>query len=224
MGSDNLFHKNKIRKAKDLARRAAKRAPYETILIVCEGTKTECNYLRDFCRIYKLNTANIIVISATRGSAPISIINYAIEYAENTLDIDHVICLFDRDEHQSYQQALDKIKNHKPRRNAKSKPKYHAITSTPCFEIWLLLHFTYSTRAFYKSGNKSAGDNLIDALREYMPRYVKNTSNLFSQLQEKLPIAIQHAKQLTAYNQETKSVNPSTNVNELMERLINLIR
>ena len=29
MGSDQLFHRNKIRKAKDLARHAAKKSPYE---------------------------------------------------------------------------------------------------------------------------------------------------------------------------------------------------
>ena len=45
MGSDNLYHKRKAKKAKDLARRKSKRAPYDKVLIVCEGEKTEPNYV-----------------------------------------------------------------------------------------------------------------------------------------------------------------------------------
>jgi len=39
MGTDNLFHKNKARKAESHRREKAKRAPYERVLIVCEGEK-----------------------------------------------------------------------------------------------------------------------------------------------------------------------------------------
>lgn len=41
MGSDNLFHKRKERKAASLRRAKAKRSPYDVVLIVCEGAKTE---------------------------------------------------------------------------------------------------------------------------------------------------------------------------------------
>ncbi len=39
MGTDNLFHKRKERKAELLRRRQAMRAPCAVILIVCEGEK-----------------------------------------------------------------------------------------------------------------------------------------------------------------------------------------
>jgi hypothetical protein len=47
MGSDNLFHKRKVRRAASLRRTAARRDSYDTVLIVCEGEKTEPNYFRE---------------------------------------------------------------------------------------------------------------------------------------------------------------------------------
>jgi hypothetical protein len=40
MGTDDLFHKRKARKAESHRRKKAMRAPYERVLIVCEGMKT----------------------------------------------------------------------------------------------------------------------------------------------------------------------------------------
>lgn len=221
MGSDNLFHKNKIRQAKSFARRKASKSPYETILLVCEG-KTEFNYFCSLIKFYKLNTANIFLIEPS-GSAPINVVNSAIEYAENNSGIDHVMCIFDRDEHSTYQKALDKIKNCKLKPKAKSEPKFYAITSTPCFEIWLLLHFIFTTKEFCKTGNQSASENLARCLRKYIPEYGKNIDDLFCRLGDKrLQIAIVHSKKLAAHNKKTNSENPETNIYELVERLINL--
>jgi hypothetical protein len=47
MGSDNLFHKRKARQIESLRRKKARRASYETVLIVCEGEKTEPNYFKE---------------------------------------------------------------------------------------------------------------------------------------------------------------------------------
>lgn len=44
MGSDDLFKKRKVRKARDISRRIAKRSENKKILIVCEGQKTEPLY------------------------------------------------------------------------------------------------------------------------------------------------------------------------------------
>lgn len=46
MGTDNLFHKRKARPPSSFQRRAARRAPYAKVLIVCEGEKTEPNYFK----------------------------------------------------------------------------------------------------------------------------------------------------------------------------------
>ena len=44
MGTDNLFHKNRERRAKELKRLQEIRSVNDTVLILCEGTKTEPNY------------------------------------------------------------------------------------------------------------------------------------------------------------------------------------
>lgn len=219
MGKNNF--KSKIRGAKDFSRRGSKKSPYETILIVCEGEKTECNYFLDLCRFHRLNTANIIIVNG-KGSAPINVVDYAIEYAEKTADIDHVMCVFDCDEHSTFNRAIDKLRRHRPKRNSKSKSQYHAFTSTPCFELWLLLHFVYTAKPFSKSKNKSASGNLISQLRDYWPDYIKNHMSLFTVLNKQLESAFKNAKKLARYNEDANSKNPATNIDELVWRLVNL--
>ncbi len=76
MGSDGIFHQRKAKQAKDLKRKQAKHAPYDKVLIVCEGEKTEPNYFRELRDFYRLNSANI-AISGDCGSAPINIVERA---------------------------------------------------------------------------------------------------------------------------------------------------
>ncbi len=45
--------------ATDLKRRGPKKQPYDRVLIVCEGAKTEPTYFRELCDHYQLSTANI---------------------------------------------------------------------------------------------------------------------------------------------------------------------
>jgi hypothetical protein len=221
VGSDQLFKKKKFRKTKDLARTKAKKSPYATIAIVCEDSKSSPLYFNELKKHLRLNTANIIVVPS-KSSAPINVVDHAIELAKNTPDIDHVACVFDRDMHESYERAVSKLNAFKPKRNDKSKPIYKAITSTPCYEIWLLLHFCYTTKAYSASGAKSAGDNLISDLCKYLSSYKKNTIDWFGEIINNLEKAIKHARQLQTHNFSTSSTNPSTNVHELVESLTRL--
>ncbi len=220
MGSDQLFQKKKFCKKNELARQKAKRSPYETIHIICEG-KTECDYFNRLIKFFRLNTANVIAIPS-EGSAPSSIVYHAFEIAKNTPNIDQIACVFDRDRHESYERAITEIKNHKPRPKDKSKPKYQTVTSTPCFEIWLLLHFCYTTKAYSYSGSKSAADHLIMDLRKYLASYSKGNADWFNKIINSLDTAIKNAKQLKKHNKKTLSINPSTNIQELIEFLKNI--
>lgn len=221
VGSDQLFKKKKFRKTKDLARTKAKKSPYATIAIICEDSKSSPSYFNELKKHFRLNTANIIVVPS-KGSAPINVVDHAIELAKNTPDIDHVACVFDRDDHESYERAVIKLNELKPSRNDKSKPNYKAITSTPCYEIWLLLHFCYTTKAYSASGAKSAGDNLTSDLRKYLASYKKNTIDWFGEIINNLEMALKHAKQLQKHNSSTNTTNPSTNIHELIEFLTEL--
>lgn len=77
MGSDNLHHKRKAKRDKDVGRKKASRAPYQKVLIVCEGGKTEPLYFNEIRDLYEINTANIR-ITGECGSDPISVVNHAL--------------------------------------------------------------------------------------------------------------------------------------------------
>ncbi|HVE43834.1 MAG TPA: RloB family protein [Gammaproteobacteria bacterium] len=219
MSASHVSQKKKFRKTNELARRKAKKSPYATIAIICEDSKSSPSYFNKLKSHFRLNTANVIIASS-KGSAPINVVNHAIGMTKNTPEIDYVACVFDRDTHESYERAINKLDELKS--TNKNKSIYWAITSTPCYEIWLLLHFCYTTKSYHASGTKSAGDNLIADLCNYLNLYKKNTTTWFSELINKLDAAIKNAKQLQEHNFLTKSTNPSTNMHILVEFLIRL--
>jgi hypothetical protein len=216
MGTDNLHHKRKAKQARDLARKKAKKAPYAKVLIVCEGEKTEPNYFFGLKDHLELNSANVVVTGEC-GSSPISIIKFAFQRYREERDagdpFDKVFCVFDRDTHETYHQALEQIDSAKP------KDTFRAITSVPCFEYWLLLHFEYTTTPIVGSGNKSAGDRVIDELRKYLPEYKKGNGSVFEQLIGQLDQAKAFADRSLKAVQVNGTDNPSTFVHELVEYL-----
>lgn len=110
MGSDDLFHKRKQRHVASLKRQKARRAPYDRVLIVCEGAKTEPNYLKEIRDTYRLTTANIDICGDECGSDPRSVVNYAIKKFREDQDYDRVYCVMDRDKHETFDAAMDKLR------------------------------------------------------------------------------------------------------------------
>lgn len=220
MGTDDLFHKRKQRRAASLQRKRARQAPYDRVLIVCEGAKTEPNYLREIRDTYRLSTANIDICGEECGSDPLSVVNYAIRKFRQDPDYDRVYCVIDRDKHATFDAAMDKLRQTRLGKNV----SFAAITSVPCFEIWLLLHFCYTTRQFCAPGSASNCELVIAELnkRERIPGYNKGARNIFVLTKEKLPDAIKHTKQLQQHNQATGANSPATNMHELVEYLIGL--
>lgn len=63
--------------ARDLRRKSAKRQPIERLLIVCEGSKTEPNYLNEIRQDLRLPTANVLVLPSEIGTDPLKVVIYA---------------------------------------------------------------------------------------------------------------------------------------------------
>ena len=118
MGSDDLHHKRKARRAKDLARRKSSRAPCDRVLIVCEGAKTEPNYLRELIDCLKLSSTNVEV-DGDSGSSPISVVRHAKRRYREERDkgdaFDRVFCVFDKDTHTTYAAAMRALSGLRPR-------------------------------------------------------------------------------------------------------------
>lgn len=221
MGSDNLFHKRKARSIKSSRRKLSIRAPYKRILIVCEGEKTEPNYFRGLVSYYKLNTA-YIEITGECGSEPKSIVNFAKQKSREEKNqnnpFDEVYCVFDKDSHSNYKEAISDIEAVRDK-----ETKFIAITSVPCFEYWLLLHFIYTTKPYLKSSSSSSSSTeVIKELKNYIQDYQKNHSNIFEQLRQNLDFAINNAKKVLENLKGTECDNPSTHVHILVENLIGL--
>lgn len=209
-------HKDKFRGTGSLRRRTAQRDPRDRVLIVCEGAKTEPNYLKELMRSLNLTSVNVEVYGRECDSSPVSVVNFAKNLYDKDRDYDRVYCVFDLDSHQSYNQALEKIRNMR----LKKGHSMNAITSIPCFEFWLLLHFQYTTGKFPKTGNKSACDTLISKLKKHIPNYQKRSEGIFTKTKGKLPTAIANAKKVEKYHRTSDTDNhPSTKVYQLVEYL-----
>ena len=219
MGNDDLYHKQKFRKAESFRRSVASRDPYDRVLIVCEGQKTEPIYFKKLREYFHLNPVNVVIADKKSGLDPKRLVEYAIEEFNKSRDFDHVYCVFDRDKHPSFDEALDKIHSTK----LKKKATIHPITSTPCFELWLLLHFEYTTRPFCSAGDDSNCALVVSELKNCIP-YEKGNPNIFSKVSNKLDTAIKNAKRLEEYHETSGSNNPSTNVYLLVEYLESLKR
>jgi hypothetical protein len=66
------------------------------------------------------------------------------------------------------------------------------IETNPCFELWILLHFEFSTRDYDNCGS------LVGILRKYIPDYSKSLKyleckDLYGFLYSKLDLAIKHS-------------------------------
>jgi hypothetical protein len=96
----------------------------------------------------------------------------------------------------------------------------------PCFEIWLLLHFTYTTHSFSSAGDDSNCELVMDALdrRDRIPGYAKGAPDIFQAIIDKLETAIHNAEKLEDFHKTSQTDNPSTKVHHLVQYLKSLKR
>ena len=167
-----------------------------------------------FTEIARLRREHIsFVFAKHRGSAPQNVVEAA-RLEDLMTEADEVWCLFDTEGPQH--------PTRRPQAQA-AVSRAHALgfrcaLSNPCFEYWLLLHFENSTRKY----NDCTA--VLHDLRRHIPDYDKG-DRCFDQLEGGILDAIQRAR----HNFETRCVavgddvivcNPSTQVYELMERLL----
>lgn len=215
MGSDDLYHKRKAKKARELSRKASRRKGRERVLIVCEDGKTEPNYFNDLSYSLGLTSTNIVVCGKECGSDPRSIVRYALERFQEDQGFDWVFCVFDKDSHSTYEEAID-IAN---RRRMPNGSKLKTIKSVPCFEYWVLLHFQRTTKPYTKIGRRSPCDNLSADLKKIFPQYSKGMNGLYDLIKDSTDTAIKNSLHAISQAQKTGTDNPSTEIHILVEKL-----
>ncbi|MCY4008028.1 MAG: RloB family protein [Rhodobacteraceae bacterium] len=218
MGTGNRVHRRTAIGIKSLERQRASKQPYRKVLVVCEGEKTEPRYFTELSDRYRLNSARIEIYGC--GSDPYRVFELAKQrYKDEKAKgdgFDKVFCVFDEDNHTSYQNALQEIQVAKP------KDTFEAIHSVPCFEYWLLLHFVYTTKPYASLSGNSACQQVETDLKKYMPLYSKGNEGIFEQLAEKIDIAYDRAKKSLLAAKNAGTHNPTTRVHSLVEYLKHL--
>lgn len=223
MGQDN--QPKHRQKARDLKRRAAQRAPYKRMLIVCEGEKTEPHYFGEIRQEHRLATANVQVWPSALGTQPLQVVEYAeLLFREGDLDkgilpktFDHVCAVFDRDDHGNYHHALAKADalNGKIRNDSGEHIPFQAIASVPCFELWLLLHFEDVHAPIHRN-------EVYARLRHYLPEYDKGQPGYWATTQGLLEQAVGRAEARVAATTAYDGTEPYTSVHQLVSLLTHL--
>ena len=176
------------------------------ILVICEDSKSGKRYLEDASRHFKAKVYVEFVYYSK--NSPRNIVNQAIKRQK---DFDKVFCVIDRDTHETFDEALSL---------AKTITKIEVITSYPCFEFWLLLHFGCFRDPYYAFGKDSAADLVIKQLRNYscLKNYDKGQDiNIFNLMLDKFNMARQNSPKVLAEAKQTGEMNPSTQLHELID-------
>ena len=159
----------------------------------------------------------MIRIHKEAGKDPITIIKTAKYLKESLYEgaiIEKIYCVYDVDSTPEKSLKLSE--------DMAGKNSLITCVSNPCFEIWFLLHFKYSTSNF------CSYDKVRDELLKHIPEYAKN-KDVFEKLQPNQQNAIANAKRLKKYHNDLgtdssiRRCDPSTQVYELVEYLNNMI-
>ena len=185
-----------------------KRQRRPILLLVCEGkNKTERKYFSHYkvreC-LYRLeikdSEATDVMGMAKRAS------NLYKEYQMDIALGDQAFCLIDMD-----------LREDKYNAYLKARQKYPNITfivSNPCFEIWLLYHFTENPKA------ESSSQAVKEKMKKYVPDY-NEAMDVYAHcdLEEKYAVAINRSEKKNSLYDGGRTLverNPYTEVQDLI--------
>lgn len=190
------------------------RNPKSKILIAAEGkNKTEKTYFSNF-----ENGKKSYNITYARGNNtdPLKLVKMLIkEINELNLDLnddDIAYCIFDTDTDPNKNKIIEEAIQLANKNNIK------VITSSPCIELWFLLHYEYTTA-------NMNNEEVIKRLKDYYPKYEKNV-NIYSNIIDKIDTAIERSKKLEKYQIEngkrigTVEANPNSEIYKIVEYLM----
>lgn len=210
----------RAQKASNLSRRkpGEVREQAKRCLIICEGSKTEPFYFRNFRSSLCIPPLYIDIPDNDIGTDPMSVVKkakalYDMSRKEGN-PYDAVFCVFDRDAHTGYSDALSRI----DQLNRSRKP-FFAVDSDPCFEYWILLHYCPFRQPFASSGTLSLCKSVEKELKKHLPEYEKGYRDLFAVLYPRILSAFSNAKMANLDAEKTGRSNPSTRIPVLFEKL-----
>lgn len=158
-------------------------------------------------------------------SAPLQVVHYAKQlFLEGDkhrkiqrLAFEKVFAVFDRDDHDSYSDALNAAKSldGKLRNDNRQVICFQAVPSIPSFELWLLLHFENVQSQIDRH-------EVLRRLKKHIPQYEKGCKGTFRMTHEHLKTAFSRAEKLGQYNSAYTHPQPYTAVGNLVQLLTGL--
>lgn len=206
------------------ARQAPREAPPgdpalgDSFLLITEGEVTEKLYFEKLREALQIRAATVRVVHPSCTDA-VGLVSAAIEarvrqnQGRNGLPYDHVWVLFDTDAAAAQGKlaaALALAQQH----------GLHAGHSTPCAEVWLLLHFRDRPGPFLNSGD--VGKAIGAARGETYNKSTGSFSRLWPELRKRIPDAVGRAGDIHAHHLKVRSpfpANPSTELHHLVRAL-----
>ncbi|MBQ9763230.1 MAG: RloB domain-containing protein [Phascolarctobacterium sp.] len=182
------------------ARNTGVRIRRPIIFLGTEGNnRTETLYFRDFCQDYN----RMVRFSTGNNTDPVNMINDLKSYMDkNGFDAklgDKSYCLVDSDVAQAKNAQIAQ---------ADALALCYGIDlvlSVPCFEIWYLCYFSFSTRSY------SSNFDVIKELAKYIPGYNKGLQKIYEKTKCNLHQAIINAVRLEAYCSRNRYIKHTTN-------------
>ncbi|WP_302889256.1 RloB family protein [uncultured Acidaminococcus sp.] len=183
------------------------------IFIGAEGkNKTETKYFNSFNRLQDTYIVKFACNNHTDPKGMVTSIHKEAGIEGITgRNGDEVYVLLDADSEQYKEEQIKEAISIGKNKNV------NVIISNPCFELWFLLHFEYTTKYF------SSNRELIKELKRYIKNYEKNL-DVFTMLEDKQMDALKNAKKLHSVHAETRKQlghvqNPETDIDILVDKL-----
>lgn len=203
-----------VRKVDQKKRGKVSRKTKKIILIGAEGkNQTERKYFKAFNQVqseYK------IMAGKGNNTDPVGVVEDLLKSAkQEELDLkdgDILACFIDVDFKNGRDQEL---------RAAMKLARQNNISvflSNPCFEIWYLLHFRYSTKLY------GSNEEVIKELGSYISDYSKS-KDVYDVIENKIDQALLNTKRLESYHLENGTNDrlkklPSTEAYKLIEMIL----
>ncbi len=182
---------------------------------MCEGRKTEPDYLRKFAHDNKHPLVKLETVDGV--GTPKTLVDRAIKEKEKLIKIAkqsgnsfeneyEVWCLSDRDEHPRINEELQRAEDN----------QISYALSNPCIELWGYLHYQQNDAPTHRG-------QMQKMLQAVMPGYDHNKGAVFNYEHMKAGYtdAVLRASELRRrrYEEDLVNGNPSTNIDELMESI-----
>lgn len=203
-----------VRKVGQKKRGKVSRKTKKIILVGAEGkNQTERKYFKAFNQVqseYK------IMAGKGNNTDPVGVVEDLLKSAkQEELDLkdgDMLACFIDVDFKNGRDQEL---------RAAMKLARQNNISvflSNPCFEIWYLLHFRYSTKLY------GSNEEVIKELSSYISDYSKS-KDVYDVIENKIDQALLNTKRLESYHLENGTNDrlkklPSTEAYKLIEMIL----